>query len=99
MERTDLHSSPQSLIPASNYYLTPFNDRAISMSYTSYSSTERYETARHEAIHALAAVHFGLGVERVDVILGQTSARVAGQTTFRLPIEGYQIMALVRTDP
>ena len=78
MEHRDLHFSPPSLIPASDYYQKPFHDRAIPMSYVSYSNTERYETARHEAIHCLAAVHFGIGVERVDVILGQTSSRVAG---------------------
>src|SRR6266487_5077226 len=68
------------------------------MSYKYYSSTERYETARHEAIHCLAAVHFGIGVERVDVILGQTSARVAGETCLRLPIELHELFSLLRRD-
>ncbi len=65
----------------------------------SYSNTERYATARHEAIHCLAAVHFGIGVERVDVILGENSLTTAGRTSLRLPIEAYQIMQLVRKDP
>ncbi len=65
----------------------------------SYSNTERYETSRHEAIHCLAAVHFGIGVESVDVILGQKSLTTAGQTNLKLPCEAPEVPRLLRIDP
>src|SRR6266487_561144 len=35
-------------------------------------SVERYRTARHEAVHALAALHFGQGVLSVDIDQAET---------------------------
>src|SRR5439155_115286 len=64
----------------------------------SYSNTERYETARHEAIHALAAVHFGLGVETINVIAGESSWCTAGYSTLQLPCEAHELPRLLRTD-